>query len=134
MPTLLDMADVAHPGQQFRDREVVSMQGSSLVPLLRGEAETVHPPDYYIGWELFGKRALRQGDWKIIYAPYHELWEPRPPGIQTDRWQLYNLAADPTERYDLSQRHPDRLRDMVSLWARYAYDNGVIIPDWVSGY
>jgi arylsulfatase len=134
MPTLLELAGVNEPGDQFRDREVVPMQGRSMVPLLRGETSAVHPPDHYIGWELFGKRALRQGDWKIVYEPYHELWEPRPAGIETDRWQLYNLAQDPTERYDLAQLHPDRLRDMVSLWARYAYENGVILPDWVSGY
>jgi arylsulfatase len=139
MPTLLELAGIAHPsngqsGAAFRGRKVEPMQGQSMVPLLQGRAGAVHGPDYYIGWELFGKRGLRRGDWKIIYEPYHEVLEPRPTGIETDRWQLYNLAEDPAELNDLAAAFPAVLTEMVDLWERYRSDNGIILPDWASGY
>lgn len=110
------------------------MQGRSLLPMLRGEVASPHPQDYSIGWELFGKRALRQGDWKIIYRPDHPLYEAVPAPIENGRWQLYNLADDPRELIDLSESHPDKLTHMIGLWDDYAERNGVILPDAASGY
>ena len=46
-----------------------------------------HADDHVFGWELFTKRALRKGDWKIVYEPFHEVLEPRVSGIKTDTWQ-----------------------------------------------
>ena len=134
MPTLLEVAGIPRPGRQFRGREVVPMQGRSLLPLLRGDVDSIHGPDYWIGWELFSKRAVRRGDWKLLYEPYHEVLEPRPDGIKTDTWQLYNLAEDPRELNDLSAQYPDKLAEMKGLWEQYARDNNVILPDHWSGY
>ncbi|MEQ9270076.1 MAG: arylsulfatase [Haliea sp.] len=134
MPTLLEMAGVSPPGGTYRGRQVHALQGASMLPLLNGARDHVHGPDYYIGWELFGKRAIRQGDWKIIFNPYHEVLEPRPPGLITDQWQLYNLAGDPREVNDLAREHPEILEQMVGLWNEYAEKNGVVLPDWTSGY
>ena len=134
MPTLLDYAGVSAPGSRFRGREVLPMEGRSLRPLLEGRADTPHPPGYAVGWELFGKRALRQGDWKIIYRPEHELLQVSAPEIRNGRWQLYNLAEDPHELHDLAAEHPDRLKRLISFWDAYAERNGVILPDQMSGY
>lgn len=134
MPTILEVADIQHPGQHFRGREVVSMQGASMLAMLTGDAEATHADNYVVGWELFSKRALRQGDWKIIYAPYQEVFEPRVGGIKTDVWQLYNLASDPNEMHDLADKHPDKLQEMIGLWDVYVKTNGVILPDKISGY
>ena len=134
MPTLLELAGITHPGSRYRDRKIEPMQGSSMNALLRGETARVHAPDYSIGWELFGKRGLRRGDWKIVYEPYHEVLEPRPAGIETDQWQLYNLAQDPAELRDLAAQEPDLLQELIELWSRYERENGVILPDSASGY
>ena len=134
MPTLLELAGLRHPGDRFRGREVVPMQGKSMLPLLKGQVTEIHGEDYYIGWELFGKRAIRKGDWKIIYEAYHEVLEPRPKGIRTNTWQLYNLAEDPAEINDVSAQHPRVLREMIGLWEEYARENGVILPNQTSGY
>ena len=134
MPTLLDLAGVAAPGPEFRGRSVAAMQGLSLVPLLTGKTDSVRGPADAIGWELFGKRGLRQGPWKILYEPYHEILEPRPPGIETNRWQLYNLDDDPAEMNDLSAAEPERLDRMIGLGEAYRQRNGVVLPDWSSGY
>lgn len=120
MPTLLELAGVKHPGATYKGRETVPMKGVSMMPMLRGKAERTHDPDYVMGWELFGKRAVRSGDWKIIYEPA-TYW--------AGRWELYNLAADPAEQHDLAQVAPAKLKEMVALWEQYARDNGVILPD-----
>ena len=72
----------------------------------------------WLGWELFGNRAIRQGDWKIS-------WHYKPFG--TWDWQLSNLDADPGEQYDLSERFPEERARLITLWDEYVEMNGVII-------
>jgi arylsulfatase len=67
---------------------------------------------------LFGRRAIRQGDWKALYLP-----APYGPGT----WQLYDLSRDPGEVHDLAASRPEKLADLLELWDRYVEDNGVII-------
>tara|TARA_R110001599_G_scaffold353880_1_gene601915 strand:+ start:20668 stop:22443 length:1776 start_codon:yes stop_codon:yes gene_type:complete len=134
MPTLLELAGIAHPGSSYRGREVVAMKGLSMLPFMRGESEHVHADDYVFGWELFGKRAIRQGDWKIVYEPFHKSLEPRIAGIKADSWQLYNLAADPIELTDLSDKYPEKLEAMINHWDEYVLDTGLILPNkWQLG-
>ena len=78
----------------------------------------MHDADTGTGWELFGRRAIRQGDWKALYLP-----APYGPGT----WQLYDLSRDPGEVHDLAASRPDKLADLLVLWDRYVEDNGVII-------
>ena len=111
------------------------MQGRSMVPLLTGASDTIRQPDDYMGWELFGKSAIRQGDWKITYLPRHEIRDGvLPPVVTTDTWQLHNLADDPAEMHDLSAVHPEKLVAMIALWEDYFESNNVILPDQTSRY
>jgi arylsulfatase A-like enzyme len=134
MPTLLELADIDHPGSTFSGREVVSMKGESMLSMLKGDEEKVHGEDYVIGWELFSKRAVRKGDWKIVYEPFHEVLEPRVAGIKSDIWQLYNLADDPTELDDQSEKNPEKLAEMIAYWDAYVSETGLVIPDTWEGY
>lgn len=114
MPTILELAGVKHPGDRFRGREVVSMQGRSMLPALRGEAQ----PERAIGWELFGRRALRKGDWKMT-------WMTAPYG--SGEWQLYNLASDPVEANDLAAAEPAKLAELKQDWEAYVQRNNVLL-------
>lgn len=134
MPTLLEAARVSHPGTTYKGREVHAMQGVPMTAVLAGTSDHVHAENDYMGWELFSKRAIVQGNWKIIYLPGHELFYGLPAGVKTDQWQLYNLAHDPGERHDLAASHPEKLEHMIALWEAYVRDNNVILPDAVSGY
>ena len=88
----------------------------------------------FLAWELFGKRAIRQGDWKALYVPGLKGRDERLPGITVDRWQLYNLVNDPVETRDLSKQHPGKLAELVALWDGYAEETGVILPAKPIGY
>lgn len=134
MPTLLEFAGVSHPGDGSDGRDLFAMQGRSLVDLLAGRAQATGDEDFSTGWELLGKRAYRKGDWKIVWQPEQETWEPWADGIITGQWQLYNLAQDLAEMRDLAAQYPEILRELTTGWERYVRENGVILPDWISSY
>jgi arylsulfatase A-like enzyme len=135
MPTLLDMAGVAAPDGEFRGHAIARLQGKSMLPLLQGKAQAVHSEDDYFGWEIFGKRAIRQGDWKIVWeSPDVSWWNSAALGIHPGRWQLYNLRQDPAELQDLAAAEPGQLKHLIQLWEQYAQENGVIIPDRQRAY
>lgn len=135
VPTVLDFAGVEAPAGRFQGRDVLPLQGASLLPVLLGRAGTAHGPDYFIGWEAFGKRGIRQGDWKILWETSDaHWWDAAALGIRRDAWQLYNLAEDPAELTDRSSAEPGRLDALKALWERYVRDNGVVLPDHQRGY
>lgn len=116
-PTILEMAGVKHPAPTYRSREVVSMRGSSMLPFLSGQSDSVHPADHITGWETCGRAAVRCGDYKIVFIP-----KPKGP----EKWQLYNLAKDPGEVHDLAEQDPERLERMIKMWDQYVLETGVI--------
>jgi arylsulfatase len=119
MPTFLALAGTKHPGSRYRGRDVNPINGRSLLPVLKGSTDRIHEPDHVFGWELFGHRAVRQGDWKA-------LWSDGKNG--SDDWQLFNLAQDPREVEDLAGREPAKLAALIALWGDYAAANNVILP------
>lgn len=113
MPTLLDLAGVPALGKTFQGRPVQAISGKSMRPLLEGRAMAQRQ----IGWELFGRKALRKGHWKITLV--------NPP-YGTAQWQLYDLKSDPTESRDLAQAEPGKLKEMLVAWDQYAKENNVL--------
>ena len=94
------------------------MRGKSLAPYLTGAAEAVHDEATATGWELFGRCAIRRGDWKALLLP-----PPDGPG----HWQLYDLSSDPGETNDLSAAEPARLARLVDDWNAYVEETGVVL-------
>jgi arylsulfatase A-like enzyme len=118
-PTILELAGIQQPST-YKGREIAPMQGKSWVGMLEGVTESPRTTNDWLGWELFGNKAIRQGDWKITW-----LYEP----LGTEDWQLFNLATDPGEQYDLSNKHPKKRQQLIALWGEYVKTNGVIIGD-----
>lgn len=116
MPTFLELAGVTHPGQ-FNGRKVKPMQGHSVLDLLEGKVTSPYTGASQVGYELFGMKAFFDGDWKI-------LWMPKPFG--PGEWELFNLKQDPAELNDLGKQHPDKLKEMITLWEQYKKDNKVL--------
>jgi arylsulfatase A-like enzyme len=119
MPTVLEAASVAHPNTH-EGRDVLPMQGQSMMGFLDGGKESVHGPDDVFGFELFGWRGIRQGDWKAT-------WISLP--FATSEWQLFNISNDPSETRDLALDQPERLSKLRQLWHKYADEVGVILPE-----
>jgi arylsulfatase len=117
VPTVLELAGIEHPSI-YKGREIAPVQGKSWVGMLAGQTQSPRTSDDWLGWELFNNRAIRQGDWKISW-----LYQP----FGTYDWQLFNLAKDPGEQYDLAAKFPEKKRALVALWDEYVKTNGVII-------
>lgn len=116
--TFLDVAGVTYP-QTFEGRTVAPIQGKSLAPILKKTGEAVRAPGDWTGWELFGNRAIREGDWKLM-------WLCKPFG--TSQWELFNLKDDPGETRDLAVERPDIRARLVGRWDEYVKTNNVILP------
>ena len=123
-PTLLELAGVEHPSV-YDGRGVAPMQGRSMVSFLSGETDSIHGDDAVMGWELFGRRAILKGDWKLVW-----LWEP----YGTERWELFDLSSDPSESHDLSEEAPEKLQELLREWEDYVRENHVILPGRDMGY
>jgi arylsulfatase len=94
--------------------------GKSWVPVLAGQAESPRTDQDVLAWEVFGNRAVRQGNWKLR-------WEFKPLG--KGDWELFDLSTDLAELKDLAADHPDKLKEMVALWDDYVRRNHVVLPN-----
>lgn len=115
LPTLLDFA-----GAPLSDEELTSQQldGLSLRPLLteskplwQRDSLYWHFPHYRRGHDPYS--ILRKGDWKLIRSY-------TPAG---DRFELFNLKADPRELTDLAETKENAetvqmLRDNLEAWLK----------------
>lgn len=119
-PTFLEYAGADLPTTS-KPSNYQAMQGKSLVPVLSDKAESIRTDKDWLGWELFGNRAIRQGDWKLLYL--------LPGAGGTGDWQLYNLRDDPAEMHDLSAKHPEKRSALLKLWDKYVKENGVVVSD-----
>ncbi|KAH9904387.1 alkaline-phosphatase-like protein [Xylariomycetidae sp. FL2044] len=121
VPTVLDLAQVRHPGATYKGRAIAPLRGRSWRQFLdrarNGHSAEIHGADYVVGFEIAGSGAVRRGDWKITFVP-------APKGPQ--RWELFNVKDDPGEVHDLAEKYPERLREMLDLWDQYKNDVGVV--------
>lgn len=121
MPTLLEVAGASYP-KTVNGQAAPPLIGKSWVKTLAGVEESPRPDQDYLAWEMFGNRAVRQGDWKLV-------WQYKPYG--TEQWELFNLAADPGERHNLAAEQPEQVNTLLALWDDYVRANNVILPSRV---
>lgn len=119
LPTVLDIAGIALPGDDYRGRKQHRPSGTSLLPYLEGKAAAVHAPTQAIGYESTGGQALFKGDYKLMR---------NVPPTSDGQWRLYQLSADPTEAHDLAASMPERVREMLVEVDAFNKHNGVILP------
>ena len=110
VPTVLEALDVEPPesiaGVRQSDIEGVSMWYSVRDP----EAATRKKVQYY---EMLGARAIYYDGWKAVadHVPMSSTGN-----FDRDRWELFYLPDDPNETSDLSEVHPEIVRDLVDRW------------------
>lgn len=123
-PTLFEMAGVDYPGK-YRGKPLAQLRGKSLLPLMDDPSAQIHTEDATFGLELFGRRAMRQGPWKIVMEP---------PPFGNGEWQLYNLENDQGETRNIASEHTELVARLAAVWQAYADEVGVILPEGLSGY
>ena len=106
MATCVDLAKADYP-KEVKGQKIVPMQGVSLKPTFSGKAIKREDPIY---WEHEGNRAIRIGKWKLVAKGANGAWE------------LYDLDADRSELNDLSEKHPQRAKEMADQWEAWAIE------------
>jgi uncharacterized sulfatase len=106
MPTLLELAGLAAPS--------VTLDGRSLAGhWLRGGPG---PHDELILFNNEQVAAIRTDRWKLVGRSYY-----RGLDIPLGRfgyWLLFDVRADPTETYNVADRHPEVMTDLKARFAR----------------
>ncbi len=111
-PTLLDWISVPNAPES-----AIPMTGRSLLPVLRGEVDSVYAPNDVRAIEVSGNSALYKGDYKITRSM---------PPVGTGEWQLFNMAVDPGETTNLSASNPEKLAELLADYEAYAATVGVL--------
>ena len=103
-----------------------------------GDATSKRTTQYF---EMFGHRSLYHEGWRAVCPfPGPSFAEGLEKGrffgspldaevladLDANSWELYNLADDPAENYNLAESNPEKLKEMVDLWYAEADRFGVL--------
>ncbi len=129
VPTILDVLAIPQPnvvnGIAQRPMDGVSM--AYTFPRENANAPSARHTQYF---EILGNRAIYHDGWMASTTPASPPWAGVTAPIPSDvmngyRWELYNLADDPTQMHDLASAQPERLRMMQELFIMEATRNQV---------
>jgi arylsulfatase len=112
LPTLLDAAGADYPAAA-NGRPTPVLDGSSLLPVLRGGTRPA--PDILVSGFTERFRMVRIGDWKLVR-------------VNAERWELYNLAEDPTELDDRAGDDPATLDRLVAAYHAWIREHAAGVP------
>jgi len=106
MATLVEISHATYP-TEFNQEKIVPMQGQSLLPVFKGEHIMRNNP---IFWEWEDGQAVRLDSMKLVRH-----------GLEK-HWELYNLAADPTETKDVAEVFPEKKKELEILFNNWKKD------------
>ena len=98
-PTLLELAGSGPAALNGS----AAAPGISLLPFFAEDVQSERPPIFF---HHERKKALRQDNWKITTIE------------EGGSWELYDLSRDRGECNDLAAEHPEKLRELVTLWEK----------------
>jgi len=93
--TCLSLAEVPIPN----DRPI---DGKNIMPVLDGTGTRPEEPLFFYAVDKLG--AVRRGKWKLVLLPSTPNRVKKKP---LPKPSLFNLLEDPSERFDLADKHPD---------------------------
>ena len=82
------------------------LDGVDLMPYLTGKAEG--RPHETLYWRFGEQWAIRKGDWKLVASR-----------IDKNVPRLINLAEDIGEATDLSEKHPEKVKELRGDWEKW---------------
>jgi len=132
VPTILEATGISSPdtidGIPQRPIEGVSM--AYTWPKANANVPTRHPKQYF---EMLGNRAIYNDGWLASTTPVTLPWElsstPPPDVITGYKWELYDIAKDPTGAVDLAATQPDKLKQMQDAFYEEARKYDVLPLD-----
>lgn len=108
LPTFCGLAGIAPPDDRTLD-------GYDLAPLLLRQTET-SPRDRVFYWREEQLWAVRVGPWKAHFIT-QGCYGVGPKRQEHETPELYHLEHDPSEKYNISARHPDVIKRLSTIAA-----------------
>jgi len=90
------------------------LDGVNLLPFITGKK--MGEPHKFLYWRFLWHHALRMGDWKLLKHRDH------------DEVELYNLAEDIGEQNDLSQKYPEKVKELQTIYDEMS--DMMLDPQW----
>lgn len=118
-PTILEVAGVGYPGSRGTPA-TQPMSGTSMMPLLAGSTDRIHPTDELLAVSHRMHAYVRLGDWKLVSNDQYE---------GTGTFELFDLSSDPGETTDVSGRFPEKRAQLLDSLEAFRARVGVVIPD-----
>src|SRR5215467_3725912 len=114
VPTILEAVRVEPPAQ-IGEYTQAPIEGVSMFYSFNdANAPTRKQIQYF---EMLGNRGIWYKGWKAVTFHGRLPWEMWAKwSFDQDKWELYNLEEDFSECHDLSDKHQDKLRQLVELW------------------
>ncbi len=120
-PTFLNVAKADLPKDRVYD-------GFDMISLLTGKTQKIRDVVYYYNRDIL--YAVRKGEWKahFITKPSYS----KEAAVTHAKPVLYNIENDPSEKYDVSDKHPDIIEDMRKEYEKQKA-SVVAVPDQLFG-
>jgi arylsulfatase A-like enzyme len=103
VPTIREVAGLPR-SDRVAGGLVPAAPGNSLVPAFARDGAVRHE---HLWWQHEGNRAIRVGDMKLVAAG------------KDGPWELYDLAADRTETWNLAAKLPEKVRELALRWQEH---------------
>ena len=125
LPTVLSITGVDRP-DQWRGGPVLPLAGEDVGATLRSAEAAGRRADVII--ENEGHRGYRRQGWEAVtrHAPRTSFSE--------EHWELFDMAADPSQTRDLAETHPELLAELREAWDAGAWANQIFPLDEGTGY
>jgi len=116
-PTVLEAAHLPEP-EIVNGTPQTPIEGTSLLYTFnKANAEDRHTTQYF---EIFGNRAIYHDGW-LARTIHRAPWETTNlPPLETDKWDLFNVREDFSLADNLADQHPEKLKELQSLFAKEA--------------
>ena len=105
------------------------LDGVNLLPYFSGQKSS--DPHEILFWRMKARRiwAVRMGDWKLVAA---HGWHDIPASVTKPR--LINLAEDIGEKNDLSEKFPDKVKELKDALSQTVLTNFTALDDRVDQF
>lgn len=107
MPTFTELSGAKYP-VEFNNQIIKPLDGLSFLPILKGQDIKREKPLF---WQWKRGKAVRDADWKLV--------------SYEDKWALFNLKTDPVEGNDLSKVYPEKFKELINKYEKWAQDMGI---------
>ena len=117
-PTVLEACGLPEP-TQVNGTKQRPIEGVSIADSFDdAKSKERHTTQYF---EIFCNRAIYHGGW-VAGTVHKAPWEakPRVDSFDKDRWELYNVDEDFSQSTDLAAQHPDKLKELQTLFLKEA--------------